>query len=372
MNSNWFTYRNILSVLGILFGIWFIWKFYIIISYFLIAAVVSLLGRPVVNLLHTIHIGKFYVPRWLSAILALLVIVSVIVGVQMLFIPLIIEQGKVLASIDTQKVAAGLDPWFHRIEHVIMQFQFDQAESQTSLNEILSAQLSKWINMTSISNIFSNLLVSLGGIITAIFSVAFISFFFLSDDKLFYRIVMGITPTRFEEKTKRIMHGSEKTLTRYFGGLIIQSLVVFTLIFIGFWVAGYKYAMLIAFFCALVNIIPYVGPIIGTLFALLVTITSQFSINPEANLGEIIVTIVVICQGVQLIDNYFSQPLIFSNSLNTHPLEIFTIVLIFGSMVGILGMIIAVPAYIFIRIIAREFFSEFKIVRNLTQGMEEM
>lgn len=370
MSSTWFTYKNILSAIGILIGIWFIWNFYVIISYFLMAAVVSLLGKPIVRLLDKIHFGKYKFPRWLSALLALAIIIAGIVGIQMLFIPLIIEQAQVIGSIDTQEVAAGLGPWFHHLEDFILQFQDNPDTTYTSLIDMLSAQLNAWITMTSVSNIFSNLLVSLGSIITAIFSVAFISFFFLSDDKLFSKILIGVTPTRFEEKALRIMNRSEKTLTRYFTGLILQSTVVFILIITGFWIAGYKYAMLIAFFCAIVNIIPYLGPIIGTLFALLVTTTSQFAANPDANLGAIIVTIVAICQGVQLIDNYISQPLIFSNSLNTHPLEIFTIVLIFGSMAGILGMIIAVPAYIFLRIIAREFFSEFKIVRNLTQGME--
>ncbi|MFN3940739.1 MAG: AI-2E family transporter [Chitinophagales bacterium] len=226
--------------------------------------------------------------------------------------------------------------------------------------------------MTSLSNIFGHILGGIGDIILGIFAVVFISFFFLKDEKLFYSIIMGITPTQFEEKTKRILTSSKKTLTRYFAGIILQSTIVFVLVAVSFWIAGYNYALLIGFFCAIINIIPYLGPIIGSLFALLVTVTTQFAQDPEADFTATIITVVFIVQGVQLIDNYISQPYIFSNRMNAHPLEIFFIVLVFGTLAGIPGMIIAVPVYSFLRIIAREFFSEFKIVRNITQGIDKL
>lgn len=372
MNTAWFTYRNILTVLGLAFAIWFVLNFYVIISYFLIAAVISLLGQPLVSVMDKIRIGKWGIPRWMSALISLSFIIAIIVGIVLLFVPLVIDQANIISAIDTQAVAESLQEPLERIEGIVMKFQEGSAQEYTSLEELLNNQLQEWINITSISKIFQNILGSLGEIIVGVFSVMFISFFFLTDEKLFYAILMGITPTRLEEQTKRILSASKKTLTRYFAGIILQSTIVFILISVAFYIAGFKYALLIGFFCAIINIIPYLGPIIGTLFALLVTVTTQFSVNPGADFTAILVTVIAICQGVQLIDNYISQPIIFSNSIKAHPLEIFFIVLVFGNFAGIPGMILAVPVYSFIRIIAKEFFSEFKIVRNITQSLSDM
>ncbi len=370
MQKPWFTYRNFVTVLAIIFVIWFVWNFYIIISYFLIAAVISLLGKPIVEFLDKIKFRRFHIPRWISALLAITVMSGLIAGAIALFIPLVLEQAHIISSIDTQRVANSLEEPFMRAEEFIVDFQGNQADSNTTLQGIINERLQEWMSFTSITTILNSLLGGIGSLIVGVFSVVFISFFFLRDERLFYEIIMTLTPTRYETNGKRILHSSKITLTRYFAGLILQSTVVFILVTAGLWIMGFKYALLIGFFCAIVNIIPYLGPIIGTLFALLVEITTTLSSNPDANIGLIILKIVILIQGVQLFDNYVSQPFIFSNTLKAHPLEIFFIVLVFGSLAGIPGMILAVPVYSFMRIIAREFFSEYKIVRRMTGHIE--
>ncbi len=365
----WLTSRNIITVLAIVFLLWFIWNFYIIISYFLIAAVISLLGRPIVEVFDHIKIGKFAVPRWLSALIVIMIFASVLVGLFSLFVPMIITQAEVMTSINTEKVAERLEGPLHQIENLIIEFQSGDT-AQVSSKSFLTQQLNQWISITSITGILNNILGEMGDIIVGVFSVVFISFFFLRDQRLFYNIIMSLSPTQFESQTRRILHSSKITLTRYFAGLILQSTVVFILISTGLAIMSFEYALLIGFFCALVNIIPYLGPIIGTLFALLITITTTLSVNPDANIATIILKIVLLCQGVQMLDNYVSQPIIFSKRINAHPLEIFFIVLVFGTLAGIPGMILAVPVYSFIRIIAREFFSEFKVVKKITANIE--
>ncbi|MFN3940738.1 MAG: hypothetical protein ACK4IY_09120 [Chitinophagales bacterium] len=120
MTKGIFTYRNLLSLLGIAFAIWFVWNFYVIIAYFLIAAIVSLLGQPIVSLLDKIKFGKFFLPRWLAALFSLSAIIIVIIGVLMLFVPLIIEQAEIITSIDTEKVAASLEAPLQRIENLVL------------------------------------------------------------------------------------------------------------------------------------------------------------------------------------------------------------------------------------------------------------
>jgi predicted PurR-regulated permease PerM len=368
MQSSWFTYRNLLTVIGVAFAIWFVWNFYIIISYFFIAGIISLLGRPVVDMMYKVKFGRFKTPDWLAAVVAMLVIIGILSGMLAVFVPMLQEQAEIIYSIDTKKVAASLEEPLMRLEYFIVQFQ--GGSSDTTLRGVITERLNEWISLTSLGHIVNSLLSSLGSIAVAIFSIVFITFFFLKDQRLLYEIVMIVTPTRFETQMKNILRSSKITLTRYFGGIIIQSSVVVLLVTTGLWVMGFQNALLIGFFCGIVNIIPYLGPLIGTGFALLITISTTLNVHPDTDLAPIIIKIVFLIQGVQFIDNYIAQPIIFSKRMNAHPLEIFFIVLIFGSLAGIPGMIAAVPTYSFLRLVAREFFSEFKIVRIMTENID--
>lgn len=198
MQRSWFTYRNFLTVLGLLFAVWFIWNFYLLIGYFFIAGVVSLLGRPVVERMDKIRLGKFRIPRAFSALTAMLVIFGLLATVVAVFVPLLQDQAEIISSIDTQKVADSLEEPLLRMEDFIVQLQ--GGDEGTSLEGLIETKLSEWISVTSLSNILSSILNSLGSIAVALFSIVFISFFFLRDEHLFYEIIMTATPTRMEEK----------------------------------------------------------------------------------------------------------------------------------------------------------------------------
>jgi predicted PurR-regulated permease PerM len=377
MNKNWFTYRNILTVIAIVFAIWFVWKFYVIILYFLIAAIISLLGRPVMDLLEKIKFGKFKFPTALAALISMSVLIGVIILVAAAFVPVLTQKATEISNLNTERASEAIQGQMENIDEFILRFQdtnqtgIDSMQTnQQTVEATINSKLREWLNITSIQNILSSLLGSIGNIIVGVFSIVFISFFFLRDEKLFYNILMTLAPTRFEPHAKRILSNSKRTLTRYAGGIIIQSIVVFILVWGGLMLMGSKNALIIAFFCAIMNVIPYLGPIIGTLFALLIELTTVLSEDPYAPIVPMILKLVILIQGVQLIDNYISQPIIFSKRIKAHPLEIFFIVLVFGSLGGIPGMIIAVPVYSFMRIIAKEFFSEYKIVRKITEDIE--
>jgi predicted PurR-regulated permease PerM len=128
-------------------------------------------------------------------------------------------------------------------------------------------------------------------------------------------------------------------------------------------------AIIIAFFCALLNLVPYLGPAIGYVLMSAFVISD----NLGSNFSDIILPkliIIVIGYGfVQAIDNFLNQPLIFGKSVKSHPLEIFIIILIAGILFGIIGLVLAVPTYTAIKVISKEFLSEYKIVKKLTQNL---
>jgi predicted PurR-regulated permease PerM len=119
----------------------------------------------------------------------------------------------------------------------------------------------------------------------------------------------------------------------------------------------------------LLNLIPYIGPLIGAVLMMFLTMTS----NLEADFSTVILpkTIYVMIGFFigQLIDNFFSQPFIFSNSVRSHPLEIFIVILAGGTLMGTTGMIVAIPLYTALKVIFKAFLSENKIVKSLTQDL---
>ena len=158
-------------------------------------------------------------------------------------------------------------------------------------------------------------------------------------------------------------------MSRYFVGLIFQIIILFIIYTIGLLIIGVENAIVIAFLCALLNLIPYVGPLIGAFLMITLTMTS----NLGASFSEVILpktfwVFIVFIIG-QLVDNFASQPIIFSKSVKSHPLEIFLVILIAGIMFGVVGLIVAIPAYTAIKVILKEFLSENKIVKKLTKNL---
>ena len=165
------------------------------------------------------------------------------------------------------------------------------------------------------------------------------------------------------------MSNTSKMLTRYFGGLVAQISIIAVLLSIGLSILGVENAFLIAFLASIFNVIPYVGPIIGGVLALTLTLTTNLDLDFNSEMLPLLGKIAIVFAIVQLLDNLLIQPIIFSNSVKAHPLEIFLVISIAGTLAGVTGMVLAIPAYTLIRIIAKEFLSGFKVVDSLTRNI---
>ena len=211
----------------------------------------------------------------------------------------------------------------------------------------------------------------LGNFSIGLFSVLFISFFFLKDSKLFEDGLMTFIPKGTESRSKRSFTTIKDLLSRYFVGLIFQILILFIIYTITLLIFGIDNAVVIAFLCALLNLIPYVGPLVSAILMVVLTMTS----NLGESFSDVILpkTIYVMIGFVfaQLIDNFFSQPIIFSKSVKSHPLEIFLIIIIAGILFGVVGLIVAIPAYTALKVILKEFLSDNKVVKKLTKSLDD-
>ena len=222
-----------------------------------------------------------------------------------------------------------------------------------------------------IQNVINSLISILGNIIIAIFSITFITFFFLKDQRLFFESILMWVPDKYVDNVTRALYSIKRLLTRYFIGIVIQSTCIMTLVTIGMTIAGidFQQALVMGLILGILNVIPYVGPWIGLAIALIMGIASH--INQDFNTVVIpLITYMILVEAItHLIDNVVFQPVIFSNSVKAHPLEIFIVVLAAGFAAGVPGMIFGIPAYTVIRVLAREFFYNFKAVQKITSSL---
>jgi predicted PurR-regulated permease PerM len=132
---------------------------------------------------------------------------------------------------------------------------------------------------------------------------------------------------------------------------------------------GVKNALLIGFFAGIMNVIPYVGPIIAAAVGMVITLSSNMELSFYDEMIPLLTKVGIVFIATRLIDDIILQPNIFSKSVKAHPLEIFIIVLVGAKVGGILGMVLAIPFYTAFRVIGKVFLSEFKVIQSLTRNM---
>ncbi len=362
MNSNLIT-KGIIKAIAIIVGVFlllfFLYKIQSVLVYIAIAAVLSLIGRPIVRFLKS----KLKFKNTIAVVVTMLALVGLFVGLVRMFIPLIVEQGHNLSLLNIEELQGNIEDLYHQVSKY---FALNNIDVEQSLKD--SNLLSK-LDYSIIPNFLNSVVSGFGSFSIGLFSVLFITFFLLKDSQLLEHGIMVLVPDTKETRMERSFNKIKDLLSRYFIGLIFQILILFIIYTIVLLIFGIKNAIVIAFLCALLNLIPYIGPLIGGVLMLILTMTS----NLDASFSEVILpkTIYVMIGFIigQLVDNFFSQPFIFSKSVKSHPLEIFLVIIIAGLLFGVIGMIVAIPTYTASKVVMKEFLSENKIVKQLTKNL---
>jgi predicted PurR-regulated permease PerM len=356
---------GIVKAIGILvatgFALFFLYKISTVILYCLLAIVISLLLHPLVLFLKR----RLKFKNTFAVITALLLAFLLISGFILLFVPLLLAQGKNLSLVDV----TALESNYHILLQNITLFLDTYNINTKQLLE--SSKLSSFATFEFIPNFINSLLNTLGSFSIGFASVLFITFFILKERDAIYVKFEKLLPENQKEKIVNSVKEINRLLSRYFLGLLLQLGIVMLLYLILFLIFGIENALIIALLCAVFNIVPYVGPIIASIVACLLVMTSGIGAGADfAN--ETLPTTLYIFIGmtlVQVIDNNISSPLIFSKSTNSHPLEIFLVILISGLLFGITGMIIAVPFYTSLKVIGKEFFPDNTIIKAFTKNL---
>ena len=172
--------------------------------------------------------------------------------------------------------------------------------------------------------------------LTFVVIVPFVAFFFLKEGRRLTRCLMALVPNAYFELCLNLMYQANKQIGNYIRGQLLAVLVVSVLSISGLSIIGVYYALPLGLLAGLANVIPYLGPLIGIVCSSIVALATGGGL---AMVAKVIVMFLI----VQLIDNVFVQPTVVAKSVELHPLVVLFVVMVGSQLVGIVGMLIAVP-----------------------------
>ena len=344
------------------------WYFSNILIYILVSAVLSLIGKPLKSKLLRIKIRKFHIPNGLAAGITLIALLSVFLSIFFYVTPLIGQLLSNLSAINFVTLSDQISVPLSNFNTVLHDW-FPALDSSFKIETIFVNQFQEIFNISFISELFNSIASIAIEFGIAVFVVTFITYFFLKEENMFNDMVLALFPDKYVTNVSCALSSINRLLARYFIGISIEAIAI-TIInsVILYLLAGVDFSLAIAlsFLAGILNVIPYIGPITGGVFGTIMSLVNHGIDKPDA--GIFIFTVGGIFLFTHMIDIFIFQPYIYSNSVRAHPLEIFLVILIAGSIGGIIGMLVAIPAYTVIRVFAREFLSHFKLVQKLTDN----
>lgn len=349
------------------------WYFRSVLVYVLAAFVVSLLGHPIMHLLQKIRIRGKALPDTFLAITTIIIILLVLSLVITQLIPVvlhIVRDASVMNAKDVpyNSLLEQLNVWLVGV--------FPALGPNFDLVATLLDQIRSVVSVSSVTGLLGSVASVAVSIGVTLFAVVFISFFFIRDDQLFCKIISALVPDRVEGSVEKTIKDITHLLSRYFIGLTVEVVGVILVDFLGLWLiarVGAEYAIGIAFIAGILNVIPYVGPLLGEVIGVLLCVVLKYGagVGLAVPIWAFALIVLAVMLGAQLIDNFVYQPLIYSTSIKSTPLEIFIVLLMAGHIGGTVGLLVGIPVYTVIRVIAARFFYDHKAVRRLMPDIEQ-
>jgi len=353
-------------------SIFIAWYFRAIVSFLIVSVVISLVARPIFDLIKRIRIRQWKLSNAFAALFTVLTLWVFVIMFFRLSIPFIIKEIHFLSNVDLDTVFDTAERLLGAAVEPMLQSEFGRAGVEMIEYQVKETAVT-FFDFSRLRELFASIAGLLGGVFIFSFSVSFITFFFLKEEWLIMEGLLLFIPRHYEEGLKHVLYSIKTLLRRYFIGVIIQITLITLFVTLGVLMVGVElqHAVIIGLFSGLINVIPYMGPIIGAFFGALVGLVVYVQMAAPPDFINYMVGIILVYVIVQLLDNIVFQPYIFSASVRAHPLEIFIIILMAGYMSGIVGMFLAIPVYTIIRVVAKEFFYNYKLVKKLTGKLKE-
>lgn len=336
-----------------------------ILLYLIFSTVLAIIGSPLMKLLAKFKYKKLSIGKGFAAFVVLGLFIGIITLLIGIIAPIVGKESAKLAAVNPDELLTLVKQPISQLENVIANFTHEQVSIENYLREKVISLL----NFANVSNWLKILTDLTGGLLLALFMVAFITFFFLKDGKMFYEQLKSLIPSKYKNESRGLVPEIKNKLVRYFIGIIIEVLLVFICLGIGLYIIDVQYFILIAFIAAMLNVIPYMGPLIGMVLGALISTIAMCTGTSDCltEILPLIGKVVLVFALVQLLDNIVFQPFIYANSINAHPLEIFLVIIIAGNIWGLLGLLLAVPAWSVLKIIFKEVRKKSQFLNNIYQ-----
>lgn len=303
------------------------------------AGVLYYVTNPVVSFFERLKINRI-----VSILLVFLLLVSLITLFILYIFPIAQKQFYNLVDNIPKMVDAGLQ--------FIDQFQANQFVIPNQVDDAIQNFMNNI--QTYLENVMSYLFGFIGQVITVVTSIVmipFFLFFMLKDGHKLVPFITQILDKKKAENVRNLLRKIDITLTGFIQGQLLVSFILGILLFIGYWVIGLNYALTLALFGMLMNVIPFLGPFIAVIPALIV---GAFQ-SPAMFFWVAIITIIA-----QQIESNFISPNVMGRVLSLHPLTVITVILAAGSIAGFLGILFAVPFYAVIKTIVVHFYQTYQ------------
>ena len=341
----------IIMIVGIVFLVTLLVKEWGILSFiltvlkvatpFFIGFVIAWLFNPLVEKLE-----KNGINRGFGSIIVYLIFISLMVLFFYMLVPTIYNQlNDLIASFPSilSQIQNFISNLFVNIEGIdISAIQENIISSLTNMINNVTTNLPSFI-LNSVSSIFS-------GIGTLMISLV-IGLYMLFDFNSIDSYLIKLIPDKYQSDTKELIHQIGTEVRKYVNGTLLVALMVFVGDSLGFAVLGLKAPILFGLLCGITDLIPFIGPYIGGIAAVIV------GFSQSTLIGILAIVIVVV---VQLIENYILQPVVMSKTMKLHPVTIIIGLLIFGHFFGIVGMVLATPCIAFCKVIYKFFAKRYK------------
>ena len=230
-------------------------------------------------------------------------------------------------------------------------------EQVNALVERLEAQISGFVlgHSQSIFNAIGSSARGAFSVFTTGVIILFLTFFLLNSGRQMKKAFIQIVPNRFFEVALALIQGLDRQLGDYLRSRLIQTVIISIIAAIGYWILGLRFALLIGIIAGLANLIPYIGPFIGAIPAIIVVfLESRFG------LGWSLLAVITLTLVIQIIDNAIITPLIIGKSVELGPVTTIVVILLGEQLLGLMGLLMAVPIAAMCKLIIEEVWTEFK------------
>ncbi len=358
-------YKNhIITILSISVVVGLIYVFTTLCVYLVISMILTLIASPIVTLVKKLKFKNQKLSSGLTAFIVMLLLFFIVYIFAIICIPSLFNELSIILELSYKDLIHELFTSNASISKLLLQYG-----NEKELIALIEKNFSKLSNYNNLTYIINNTYSIMGSLVGGIFSVCFITFFFIKDQKLISQSILLFTPTNYTIQMNKLIITSKAMMSRYFIGLLIDVFFVGFVVGSSLWVAGIKHALLIGTIAGLLNIIPYIGPCISIITGVMLSICNLIVANQFEQVPHTVIITTTIIASVYLIDAIIVQPYIFSNTVKAHPLELFVVTIMAGKIGGIFGMIIAIPVYTLLRITSKVFLTNYKFFKEVSKNV---